>query len=109
MDAAATLLALMFFGFIAIVLLVIGVKTIRIVPQATVTNCCSRLAVSRLFGSVTLASTAMPAFTTLRHGRHHRLYRDVFYRKPEVERRPAVEIICGPEFSSMRGYDGPTD
>jgi regulator of protease activity HflC (stomatin/prohibitin superfamily) len=36
MDAVATLLALMFFGFIAIVLLVIGVKTIRIVPQATV-------------------------------------------------------------------------
>src|SRR5690349_12596333 len=36
MDAVATLLALMFFGFITIVLLVIGVKTIRIVPQATV-------------------------------------------------------------------------
>jgi len=36
MDAVATLLAFMFFGFIAIVLLVIGVKTIRIVPQATV-------------------------------------------------------------------------
>src|SRR5690242_13669354 len=36
MDAAATLLALLFFGFIAIVLLVIAAKTIRIVPQATV-------------------------------------------------------------------------
>src|SRR5919107_398322 len=36
MDAVATLLALMFFGFIAIVLLVIGVKTLRIVPQASV-------------------------------------------------------------------------
>ncbi|HWF87466.1 MAG TPA: SPFH domain-containing protein [Pyrinomonadaceae bacterium] len=36
MDAVATLLALMFFGFITIILLVIGVKTIRIVPQATV-------------------------------------------------------------------------
>ena len=36
MDAVATFLALMFFGFITIVLLVIGVKTIRIVPQATV-------------------------------------------------------------------------
>lgn len=36
MDAVATLLALMFFGFITIVLLVIAVKTIRIVPQATV-------------------------------------------------------------------------
>lgn len=36
MDPVATLLAFMFFGFIAIVLLVIGVKTIRIVPQATV-------------------------------------------------------------------------
>src|ERR1041384_1033886 len=36
MDPVATLLALMFFGFITIVLLVIGVKTIRIVPQATV-------------------------------------------------------------------------
>jgi len=36
MDPAATLLAFMFFGFIAIVLLVIAVKTIRIVPQATV-------------------------------------------------------------------------
>ena len=36
MDAAATLLAFMFFGFITIVLLVIAVKTIRIVPQATV-------------------------------------------------------------------------
>ena len=36
MDAVATLLALMFFGFITIVLLVIGVKTLRIVPQATV-------------------------------------------------------------------------
>jgi len=36
MEPVATLLAFMFFGFIAIVLLVIGVKTIRIVPQATV-------------------------------------------------------------------------
>ena len=36
MDAAMTLLAFLFFGFIAIVLLVIGIKTIRIVPQATV-------------------------------------------------------------------------
>lgn len=36
MDAVGALLAFMFFGFIAIVLLVIGVKTIRIVPQATV-------------------------------------------------------------------------
>jgi len=36
MDPVATLLALMFFGFITIILLVIGVKTIRIVPQATV-------------------------------------------------------------------------
>ena len=36
MDPLATLLAFMFFGFITIVLLVIGVKTIRIVPQATV-------------------------------------------------------------------------
>ena len=36
MEPVATLLAFMFFGFIAIVLLVIAVKTIRIVPQATV-------------------------------------------------------------------------
>src|SRR6266545_2960251 len=36
MDAFATFLALLFFGFIAIVLLVIAAKTIRIVPQATV-------------------------------------------------------------------------
>src|SRR5678816_1239927 len=36
MEPVATLLALMFFGFITIVLLVIGVKTLRIVPQATV-------------------------------------------------------------------------
>src|SRR5215207_9155019 len=36
MHPAATLLAFLFFGFIGIVLLVIGVKTIRIVPQATV-------------------------------------------------------------------------
>jgi regulator of protease activity HflC (stomatin/prohibitin superfamily) len=36
MDPLATLLAFLFFGFFAIVLLVIGVKTIRIVPQATV-------------------------------------------------------------------------
>src|SRR4026208_195520 len=36
MDPIPTLLAFMFFGFIAIVLLVIAVKTIRIVPQATV-------------------------------------------------------------------------
>src|SRR6201989_2967715 len=36
MDAVAGLLGFLFFGFIAIVLLVIGVKTIRIVPQATV-------------------------------------------------------------------------
>src|SRR2546429_6654932 len=36
MDAFASLLALLFFGFIGIVLLVIAVKTIRIVPQATV-------------------------------------------------------------------------
>jgi len=36
MEPVASLLALMFFGFIAIVLLIIAVKTIRIVPQATV-------------------------------------------------------------------------
>ncbi|HEU4836167.1 MAG TPA: SPFH domain-containing protein [Pyrinomonadaceae bacterium] len=36
MDPVATLLAFMFFGFITVVLLVIAVKTIRIVPQATV-------------------------------------------------------------------------
>src|SRR4026209_1092349 len=36
MEPVAGLLAFMFFGFIAIVLLVIDVKTIRIVPQATV-------------------------------------------------------------------------
>src|SRR5882724_11514241 len=36
MDPLSTLLAFMFFGFIAIVLLVIAAKTIRIVPQATV-------------------------------------------------------------------------
>jgi len=36
MEPVATLLAFMFFGFITIVLLVIAVKTIRIVPQATV-------------------------------------------------------------------------
>src|SRR5882724_10030205 len=36
MDPLTTLLALLFFGFIGIVLLVIAAKTIRIVPQATV-------------------------------------------------------------------------
>src|SRR6202171_4433447 len=36
MDPLTTLLTLFFFGFIAIVLLVIAAKTIRIVPQATV-------------------------------------------------------------------------
>ena len=36
MEPVATLLALLFFGFIGIVLLVIAAKTIRIVPQATV-------------------------------------------------------------------------
>src|ERR1700716_1828506 len=36
MDALASVLALLFFGFLAIVLLVIAAKTIRIVPQATV-------------------------------------------------------------------------
>jgi len=36
MDPLASVLAFFFFGFIAIVLLVIAVKTIRIVPQATV-------------------------------------------------------------------------
>src|ERR1051325_2529645 len=36
MEPVASLLAFMFFGFIAIVLLVIAAKTIRIVPQATV-------------------------------------------------------------------------
>src|SRR4030095_5192338 len=36
MDPVTSVLAFMFFGFIAIVLLVIAVKTIRIVPQATV-------------------------------------------------------------------------
>jgi hypothetical protein len=36
MEALTTLLALLFFGFIGIVLLVIAAKTIRIVPQATV-------------------------------------------------------------------------
>src|SRR5216684_321647 len=36
MDPVTSALAFLFFGFIAIVLLVIGIKTIRIVPQATV-------------------------------------------------------------------------
>lgn len=36
MDAAMTVLAFLFFGFLGIVLLVIAAKTIRIVPQATV-------------------------------------------------------------------------
>jgi len=36
MDPLSSILAFLFFGFIAIVLLVIAVKTIRIVPQATV-------------------------------------------------------------------------
>ncbi len=36
MDPFSSILAFLFFGFIAIVLLVIAVKTIRIVPQATV-------------------------------------------------------------------------
>jgi len=36
MDPLMSVLAFLFFGFIAIVLLVIAVKTIRIVPQATV-------------------------------------------------------------------------
>src|SRR5215211_4754237 len=36
MEPVATLLAFLFFGFIAITLLVIAVKTIRIVPQASV-------------------------------------------------------------------------
>jgi len=36
MDPVTSVLAFLFFGFIAVVLLVIGVKSIRIVPQATV-------------------------------------------------------------------------
>ena len=36
MDPLSSVLAFLFFGFIGIVLLVIAVKTIRIVPQATV-------------------------------------------------------------------------
>ncbi|HEV7397761.1 MAG TPA: SPFH domain-containing protein [Pyrinomonadaceae bacterium] len=36
MDAAMTVLAVLFFGFLGIVMLVIAAKTIRIVPQATV-------------------------------------------------------------------------
>ena len=36
MEPVMTVLAFLFFGFIAIVLLVIAIKTIRIVPQATV-------------------------------------------------------------------------
>ena len=36
MDPLSTVVAFLFFGFIAIVLLVIAIKTIRIVPQATV-------------------------------------------------------------------------
>src|SRR6266851_8090892 len=36
MDPISTILAFFLFGFLAIVLLVIGIKTIRIVPQATV-------------------------------------------------------------------------
>src|SRR3982075_363146 len=36
MESLTTLLAFFFFGFLAIVLLVIAAKTIRIVPQATV-------------------------------------------------------------------------
>ena len=51
MEPIATLLAFLFFGFIAIVLLVIAAKTIRIVPQATV------MLVERL-GSSTKSPTA---------------------------------------------------
>jgi len=36
MDPLTSVLAFLFFGFLAIVLLVIAAKTIRIVPQATV-------------------------------------------------------------------------
>src|ERR1041384_7890189 len=36
MEPVATMLSVLFFGFIAIVMLVIAAKTIRIVPQATV-------------------------------------------------------------------------
>src|ERR1044072_2341644 len=36
MEPVATMLAFLFFGFIAIVMLVIAAKTIRIVPEATV-------------------------------------------------------------------------
>src|SRR6266850_3143330 len=36
MDPLTSALAFLFFGFIAIVMLVIGIKTIRIVPQASV-------------------------------------------------------------------------
>src|SRR3954452_10430722 len=36
MEPVTTLLGFLFFGFMAIVLLVIAAKTIRIVPQATV-------------------------------------------------------------------------
>ena len=36
MEPLSGILAFFFFGFIAIVLLIIAVKTIRIVPQATV-------------------------------------------------------------------------
>ncbi len=36
MEPITSLLAFLFFGFIAVVLLVIAAKTIRIVPQATV-------------------------------------------------------------------------
>ena len=31
------------------------------------------------------------------------------YGKAEVERRAAISIVCGPEFSSMRSNDGTTD
>ena len=31
------------------------------------------------------------------------------YRQAEVERRAAVGIVCGPEFSSMGGNDGTAD
>src|SRR5260370_29381659 len=36
MDRVTSVLSFLFFGFIAIVMLVIAIKTIRIVPQATV-------------------------------------------------------------------------
>ena len=82
MDPRPTLLAFMFLGFIAIVLLVIAAKTIRIVPQATV------MLVERL-GRFNMQISTPDYFKVMRT----RILRGRAFDASDGERAPGVVVV----------------